>query len=265
MTLLLQISDPHFGTERPEVMDALRRCVAEQRPDVMLWSGDITQRARHAQFAAARRYADALAVPHLVAVPGNHDIPLYNVAARLFRPYGNYMRSFGEVLEPEFHNDELLIIGVKTTRRRRHKHGEVSREQIERVARRLRHAAPRQLRVVMTHHPIHVITQHDSRNRVRGADAAIAAWAEAGADLVLGGHIHLPYCCRLDYPARPLWAVQAGTALSSRVRGGLQNSINFIRYDAAATPLQCSVERWNFDAASRRFRLDGETQIAFDR
>lgn len=265
MTVLLQISDPHFGTEVPEVVAALQRCVAEQRPDVMLWSGDITQRARHTQFSAARRFADSLAVPRLLAIPGNHDIPLYNVAARLFRPYRNYMRSFGEVLEPEFESEDLLIVGVKTTRRRRHKHGEVSQEQIKRVALRLKQGRPRQLRVVMTHHPIHVVAQRDTKNRLRGADAAIKVWAEAGADLVLGGHIHLPYCCKLDAAARPLWAVQAGTALSSRIRSGVPNSVNFLRYDASVTPLRCRIERWNFDAAEQCFSLGGESQVALAR
>lgn len=265
MTLLLQISDPHFGTEVPEVMRALQRCVAEQSPDVMLWTGDITQRARPAQFAAARRFVDTLAVPHLLAIPGNHDIPLYNLPARLFQPYANYTRSFSEVLEPEFEAEDLLIIGVKTTRRRRHKQGEVSHEQIERVARRLQRAQPKQLRVVMTHQPIHVLTEQDIKNRLRGADAAITAWAEAGADLVLGGHIHLPYCLKLTAAARPLWVVQAGTALSSRVRDSVPNSVNFIRYNFAATPLQCSVERWDFDLAEQCFNLNSQSQIVLNR
>lgn len=260
MTLLVQISDPHFGTDVPEVMRALQRCIAEQRPDVMMWSGDITQRARREQFAAARRFADALAVPRLLAIPGNHDIPLYNAPARLFWPYRNYMRSFGNVLEPELESEDLLIIGVKTTRRRRHKHGEVSHEQIQRVALRLQRAQSRQLRVVMTHHPIHVVTERDAKNRLRGADGAVTAWAEAGADLVLGGHIHLPYCCKVSTASRPLWVVQAGTALSSRVRNGIPNSVNFIRYDAAVTPLQCSIERWNFDSAEQCFSFCEETQ-----
>lgn len=265
MAVLLQISDPHFGTELPEVLAALNRWVAEQRPDVMLWSGDITQRARREQFAAARRFANALAVPHLLAIPGNHDIPLYNMAARLFRPYHNYMQSFGEVLEPEFSSEELLIIGVKTTRRWRHKHGQVSHEQIDRVVQRLQRAQSRQLRVVMTHQPLHVLTEREINNRLRGADAAITAWAEAGADLVLGGHIHLPYCRKLDSAARPLWIVQAGTALSSRVRSGIPNSVNLIRYDPAVTPLQCNIERWDFDATRQCFSLIERTQAMLER
>lgn len=83
MTLLLHVSDPHFGTERANVATALQALLREQRPDVLLLSGDITQRATRAQFAAARVFVEHLQVPAVVAIPGNHDIPLFKLAARL--------------------------------------------------------------------------------------------------------------------------------------------------------------------------------------
>src|SRR5690606_31155385 len=115
MTLLVQISDPHFGTEQPEVVDALRRFVHAQSPQLAIVSGDITQRARRRQFRLARAFIDSLDVPGLLVIPGNHDIPLFNVAARLLRPYANHMREFGE-LEPVFASDDVLAIAVNTTR-----------------------------------------------------------------------------------------------------------------------------------------------------
>jgi 3',5'-cyclic AMP phosphodiesterase CpdA len=87
MTLLLQISDPHFGTTQPLVVNALERLAQAQRPDVLVLSGDITQRARASQFQAARGFCDRLAVPHLLSLPGNHDIPLFNLYQRMFTPY----------------------------------------------------------------------------------------------------------------------------------------------------------------------------------
>lgn len=239
MTTLLHASDPHFGTERGDAVEALVRLSARERPDVLVLSGDITQRARAAQFTAAWRFVERLEIPHIVAIPGNHDIPLFNVAARLFAPYGNYARVFGDDLEPEHVSDDLLVVAVDTTRRWRHKHGEISEAQIARVAHRLRAATPRQLKVVVTHQPVHVVTEQDRRNLVRNHEAAIAAWARAGAHLVLGGHIHHAHA---EPVANGVWSVLAGTAVSTRVRDGHPNSVNLIRY---ANGL-CAVERWDF-------------------
>lgn len=265
MTVLLQISDPHFGTEVPAVVQALLRLAEEQRPRVLVLSGDITQRGRSAQFAAVRRFIDALAIEHVLAVPGNHDIPLFDLPARIFRPYGNYLDCFGAPLEPELDIEDLLVLCVKTTRLWRHTNGELSRAQIERVASRLRRAKTTQLRVVVTHHPVFVVTKKDLRNRVRGAEQAVPAWAEAGADIVLGGHIHLPYHRRLVPGPRPLWAVQAGTAVSWRVRGNIPNSVNLVRHDARESPMTAWLERWDFDAETQRFARVDRLEMALDR
>ena len=126
MTVLLQVSDPHFGTKRPEVVDALERFVHELRPGVLLLSGDITQRATAAQFAAARAFVDRLAVPTVLAIPGNRDTPLFNVMGRLFSPYAHCARAFGNALEPEYENNDVLVLAVNTTRWYRHADGEIS-------------------------------------------------------------------------------------------------------------------------------------------
>lgn len=140
MVLLAQISDPHFGTERPDVVEALVRLMHEHAPTVVVLSGDITQRARRRQFRAARTFVDRLGAAVALAIPGNHDIPLFNLPARLLAPYANYCRAFGKDLEPYFESKELLVLALNATRWYRHKDGEVSREQIERVAQRLQQA-----------------------------------------------------------------------------------------------------------------------------
>jgi 3',5'-cyclic AMP phosphodiesterase CpdA len=257
MSLILHLSDTHFGTERSDVSAALLQLTREVRPDIAILSGDVTQRARHGQFAAARRFLDTLAVPVKLVIPGNHDIPLFNLAARLFNPYGNYCRAFGPELEPEFSNQDLLIIGVNTTRPKRHKDGELSAQQIERVSKKLHHAHPQQLRVVAIHQPIFVDRDSERANLLHGHNQAIRAWAAAGADLILSGHIHLAYVRNMrehlhDLP-RPIWAVSAGTAISERVRDGEPNSVNIICYDPTHQPDVCKVERLNFDAVSSRF------------
>ena len=261
MTVLLHLSDTHFGTEQEAVVVAARKLAHAEQPDAVILSGDITQRARAAQFDAARIFCDGLQVERLLTLPGNHDIPLYNVAARLFAPYAGYARVFGRNLEPELEFADVLVIGVNTTRPERHKDGEVSPQQIERVARRLQGARRDQLRVVVTHQPVCVMRPEDEKDRLHGADAAVQAWSQAGADLVLGGHIHLPYvsdaCARVKGTGRTMYCVQAGTALSLRVRHNTPNSLNVIRWTApaAGAPRICKVERWDYDLADDRFEM----------
>ena len=263
MNVLLHLSDTHFGTERVEAVEALERLAREQKPGIVVLSGDITQRASGAQFDAARDFVARVNAPVTLAVPGNHDIPLFNVFARLLCPYAKYMRAFGRDLEPRYESDELLILCVNTTRARRHIDGEISVEQTERTAARLRGARREQLRIVVLHHPVHVIHPEDERNLLHGHVRALRAWAHSGADIVLGGHIHLPYVRPVTAHARPVWAVHAGTAVSRRVRDGAPNSINILRYTPRALPPACTVERWDFGA--RSFGLAKVTHVPLHR
>jgi 3',5'-cyclic AMP phosphodiesterase CpdA len=268
MSLLLQISDPHFGTERPIVVAALLRLIDACPPDLVIVSGDITQRARRHQFAAARAFFDTLRPTPMVIVPGNHDIPLFDPFARLFYPYANHQRAFGADLEPSFDSHDLLVLGVNTTRPYRHTDGEVSMQQVKRVAARLEAARDTQLRVVVTHQPVAVTRTQDEKNLLHGHARAVQRWARAGADLIVGGHIHLPYVLPLHdlhvgLPRR-MWAVQAGTALSHRLRGTIDNSVNVIRYAGDAAARGVVVERWDYVEGSERFELTARHELALD-
>jgi 3',5'-cyclic AMP phosphodiesterase CpdA len=262
--MLLHISDTHFGTEQPEVVEALLRLTDTHRPELVVLSGDITQRARRSQFRAAREFVDRLNTPSTLAIPGNHDIPLFNLAARLFWPYANYLREFGSVAGVH-DSSRLRVIALNTTRPSRHKNGVLSRAQIEHVVEQLLKAQPGQLRIVAMHQPVAVERAQDRHDCLRGPVAeAIARWAEAGADLVLGGHIHLPYVMPLFKPPpsnpqdrprlkRRLWAVQAGTAVSARVREGIPNSVNLIRWGGVLPPGLCLIERWDYLSSANAF------------
>lgn len=322
MTRILHLSDTHFGTEREPVVQALLRLANEWQPDLVLLSGDITQRARRAQFAAARRFVQALQRP-VLAVPGNHDIPLFNVLARWLNPYGGYRRAMGPVLEPAVEMPGLLAIGVNSTRPSRHKNGQVDRRQVERVVQRLRKSSPDCLRIVVLHHPVRAAVESDQSNLLIGREWAVPAWIEAGVDLILGGHIHLPYVLpaselsiavpsgleaaasadALDIvdastksgtaeaasvlrgsdsadvsgvsganassaahvpgavgASRRAWVVQAGTAVSQRVRGGISNSINLIEHEVRQGQHQCVIQRWDYAADLQTFaRANSQT------
>ncbi len=260
MSVLLQISDPHFGTERAPVVEALVTLAQRERPDLVVLSGDITQRARPDQFAAARAFTDRLGAP-LVAIPGNHDIPLFDLPARLFRPYARHAAAFGAELEPEHASPDFLVVCVNTTRPWRHKNGVVTGAQIARVAARLEAATPAQLRVVVVHQPAAVPRQRDAHDLLRGHVEALHSWAAAGADVVMGGHIHLPYVLERRGLARPLWVVQAGTAVSSRVRDGVPNSVNLLRWNGTAGEREAIVEQWDGDATGAAFTRRAVTRL----
>ncbi|ACO80561.1 Metallophosphoesterase protein [Azotobacter vinelandii CA] len=259
MTRILHISDTHFGTEQQPVIEALESHVREQGADLLVLSGDITQRARREQFDAAvafvRRLEDC-GIPRSLVIPGNHDLPLHNLLARFLLPYGNYRRCFGWQLEPTFENDELLVIGLNTTHPRRRKDGRVTDAQVQAVCERLRRSDPDKLRIVVAHQPFGAMLPSDLSNLQHGAETALTRWAEAGLDIVMGGHIHLPYVLPLSgqYPglAREIWTVQAGTALSSRLRGNLPNSFN--RLHLGENPdRRVRVERWDYHPPTGRF------------
>jgi 3',5'-cyclic AMP phosphodiesterase CpdA len=258
MTLLMQISDPHFGTERPAIVEALVHLVHQQAPEVIIVSGDITQRATRKQFDSARAFFERLGNIPMLVIPGNHDIPLFNIVVRLFAPFRNYRRACGVDLEPVFRSERWLIICVNTTRAYRHKDGEVSSAQTKRVAELLQTAAPSQLRIVVVHQPVAVMDNRDRHNLLHGRNAAIRCWADAGADLVMGGHIHVPYVLPLherhDHLPGRLWAVQAGTAVSTRTRREAPNSVNLIRYSDSRQPRYCVLERWDCAVPEIGFR-----------
>lgn len=260
MSVLLHLSDTHFGTEQAPVIDALVVLARQQQPDLLLLSGDITQRALRSQFSAARAFTDRLGAP-LLAIPGNHDIPLFNLGQRLFQPYARFSEAFGNTLEPIHASPDLLVQCVNTTRLYRHKGGEVSAAQIERVVRHLRTAAPAQLRVVMVHQPIAVLRATEQHNLLHNHIQAQQRWAEAGCDLVLGGHIHLPYVMALPGLARPIWAVQAGTAASRRVRAGAANSVNVLHWGKHTAPGRCHIEQWDYTPHKQCFSRTLVTDI----
>ncbi|HEX5420033.1 MAG TPA: metallophosphoesterase, partial [Gammaproteobacteria bacterium] len=141
MSALLHISDTHFGTEQGPVVEALAALSQRLQPALVVLSGDVTQRARRRQFAAAAAFVKRLAPAPVLTIPGNHDIPLFNLYARWRRPYANYRGVFGGSLQPRWQNADLFVLGVNTTRPSRHTDGEISALQRKQVANALRSAS----------------------------------------------------------------------------------------------------------------------------
>jgi len=230
VTRIAHISDTHFGMEDVPVCAALVNDLLREAPDLIVLTGDITQRARRAEFRAAGAFLCSLAPIPILALPGNHDLPLFDLLTRFIKPYRYYKQYIDPVLAPLWQGDEVAVLGVNSTRVLRHKHGFLPANIVQSVAQRLAEL-PQPFKVVALHHPLAVITSDDRNNRVRAAEEALDAWISAGADLFLGGHIHLPYCIPASATSRQVVILQAGTAVSTRRRSGQPNSFNLVCFE----------------------------------
>lgn len=230
MRTLVHLSDLHFGRIDPAVVAPLREAVLAARPDLIAISGDFTQRAKQSEFEAARAFLDSLEPPKLL-VPGNHDVPLWNVAARFATPLARYRRYITPELEPEHEDEEMIVLGVNTARSLAWGEGRINARQVARIVERLRGAPPSLIRVVVTHHPFDLPPGVDESRLLGRARMAMAALASANADLFLSGHLHLSHAShsaeRYRIAGHSALIVQAGT-VSLRGRGE-QPSFNVLR------------------------------------
>ncbi len=227
MKVVAHISDLHFGTEDPRVVEGL---LAELDVSLVAVSGDLTQRATAEQFEACRAFLARVPAPSLV-VPGNHDVPLYDVFQRFTDPLGRYRRHFAKDLEPTYQDDELAFVGVSTAHGFTAKGGKVTREQAERVRARFAGAGNR-WRAVIAHHPFIVPKGNDDVDAAKGADVALDIFRQANVDLLLTGHLHVAHIPEAGFQGddRSLIALHAGSCFSTRTRGEA-NGYNRLTFD----------------------------------
>ncbi|HEY0080036.1 MAG TPA: metallophosphoesterase family protein [Pyrinomonadaceae bacterium] len=232
MRTIIHLSDLHFGRIDEAVVEPLAETVNGLAPDVVVVSGDLTQRARSEQFQEAREFLDTLPSPQII-VPGNHDVPLYNVFKRFLQPLDNYRQYITEDLEPFYSDEEIAVMGINTARSLTIKDGRINEEQVARIRERLCPYGDEVTKIVVTHHPFDLPEGHDrERDLVGRARMAIEMLARCGADLLLAGHLHLSHtghtAKRYNTEGHSALVVQAGTATSTRGRGEA-NSFNCIR------------------------------------
>ncbi len=258
MRTLVHLSDLHFGRVDQELLQPLIDQVNRIGPNLVVVSGDLTQRARSVQFQQAREFLDKLSAPRIV-VPGNHDVPLHNILARFFRPLRKYQRYITKELEPFFADDEIAVLGLNTARSLTIKNGRINEDQLERARARLSPLPADVTKIVVTHHPLDLPQDQSGNALVGRAGMAMALFSRCGVNLLLAGHFHVGEtgntAARYAIPGYSALVVQAGTATSTRGRGQA-NSFNVIKIERPTI----IIERWEWIPAAATFVATASTR-----
>ena len=251
MPRLIHLSDLHFGAHDPRLVEAVAARIDEAKPDLVVVSGDFTQRARTEQFEEACRFLTRLkdAGHEVLGVPGNHDIPLYDVLRRFLSPLTRYKRFIDDSLCPFHQLDGAAVLGINTARSLTFKDGRMNAEQVAFIRETFARAsdAPR---ILVTHHPLFALPVGDGPalgKPIGRQELALDAIADAGVDLLLAGHNHRASTNSardLATRAGPALVIQAGTATSTRLR---EEEQSFNRIDIADDRVTLTVQSWAGD------------------
>jgi 3',5'-cyclic AMP phosphodiesterase CpdA len=255
MRVLAHVSDLHFGRSHAAVLRGLSAALHSIQPDLVVVSGDLTQRARETEFQQACEFLDNL--PLSLVVPGNHDVlPWWNPLGRWRWPLKNYRRYISEEPEPFLVDSEIAIVGVNTARSASFNSGRLNAAQVARACERLRLIPPGLTRIIVTHHPFDLPEHHRGHDVVGRAQMAMSVFAACGVELFLAGHLHVSHIgettLRYRIPGYSALVVQAGTATSTRERGEL-NSWNLIRINRP----HIHVDRYSWDQRRGKFFIFG--------
>jgi 3',5'-cyclic AMP phosphodiesterase CpdA len=258
---IAHLSDLHFGRHDETAAERLLADLSEKKPNMVVVTGDLTQRARHRQFAAARAFLERLPRP-VIVIPGNHDVPLYDIVERFVGRLARYRRYICDELQPFFADDEIALLGLNTVRSAALSNGRISYRQAAAIKSVFAEVPANRLRILAIHHPLGVPVAAGGLPPVGRATMARKAITEAGVRLVLSGHHHRAFSG--DLPGSDLVSdgsilfVQAGTAISTRLRGE-PNSYNLLR--VGLTTATCTVRNFagtNFeDAETAHYSLLG--------
>ncbi|WP_199556406.1 metallophosphoesterase family protein [Sandaracinobacteroides hominis] len=268
MTRIAHLSDIHFGAHNPKIVSATEAWLEKRRPDLVVISGDLTQRARVSQFREASGYLNRLrhAGLKLLAIPGNHDIPLYDIIRRFGAPLDRYKRFVSNDLVPWFEDDDVAVLGINTARSLTIKGGRINQEQLALIRERFRLVPEQKTRILVTHHPLFAMPigkGSELSEAVGGHENAVSAAREAGVHIALAGHFHRTYAESASSMAENLGAslvIQAGTATSTRLRNDEPQSFNWLHVERRDR-ISLQVIAWNgtsfSDGAETLFTFKG--------
>jgi 3',5'-cyclic AMP phosphodiesterase CpdA len=246
MRTIVHLSDIHFGKVNEAILSPLLQTIAALEPDIIVVSGDFTQRATKNQFAAAHQFIKKLPQVTQIFVPGNHDQPLFNLFDRVRDPLKKYRHFITSDTEPGYADDEVMILGINTTRRSRMTDGMINRKQIERIEREFAAAHPKIVKIIVSHHPFDMPEGFPAWRLVARAPLAMQAFAKAGVDVFLAGHFHKKYvgstASRYKIENHGALVVQSGTSASIRTRNE-PPSFNVLSIDASTISVSHHV--WN--------------------
>jgi 3',5'-cyclic AMP phosphodiesterase CpdA len=231
---ILQFSDVHFGREHASACAAAIDYAHATPSDLILITGDVTQKGLPHEFAAAGEWIRSMPEPTFVIV-GNHDVPYFSLTARLFRPWRAFEKAIGHPAhDHQFLSEKLMVRGVVTARgwqaRPNWSKGVIDLDQTRKAAEALRQAPAGALRVLACHHPLVEMIGTPMTGDVKRGEAAALIFAEAGVDLITTGHVHVPFALPVNLGDHCSYAVGCGT-LSDRERGA-PPSFNQIDWDA---------------------------------
>lgn len=249
MTTLAHISDLHFGRSKADVLAGLLKSLITEQPELIIISGDLTQRAKMGEYHAAAAFIKQLPCPYL-AVPGNHDLAAFNLLERFCFSWEKWCRLICEELHPVIEEQEYIVAGINTARRWGAlfdwTRGRISDSQAAAVHEKMKSRPGRQLRLLAAHHPFWLPSEQRHRQLIGGRDAALEILNDGELDLILSGHIHLAYTQVLE----GIIISHAGTSASDRLLPNQPNSYNLISGDRNA--LIIDTLAWNGESFTRQ-------------
>lgn len=222
---LVHFSDIHFGRELPAVVDGLLRRLSELNPDAVAASGDFTMAGRRREYAAAAAFLGRIQPP-VIATPGNHDIPAYDLPARFLTPLGRYNQHIAALTLDRFVNDDVALLALNSARpwgrSVNWSHGRLSKDQIDEADAFFAEHTDHTFRALVTHHPFCVPSDLPGFRPIGNGDLMLRTLARHRVHAVLTGHLHrhLLSTRRLEYGdlTHEIVFVHASTVASSRHR-----------------------------------------------